>query len=114
MAHLFYNTLNNKGYCDPTSAYSCSSQAGYGLVNTGPFSNFLSDTYWSAEYVRNPNWAWVASSNSGTQSYNEKLISSIHALAVSPGDVAAVPEVQTYALMLAGLGLVGWRAPRRG
>jgi hypothetical protein len=27
---------------------------------------------------------------------------------------AVVPEVQTYALMLAGLGLVGWRARRRG
>ena len=37
-----------------------------------------------------------------------------YALAVSPGDVGAVPEAQTYALMLAGLGLIGWRARRRG
>jgi hypothetical protein len=114
MPHLFYNTLNNKGYCDPASTYSCSSQAGYGLVNTAPFSNFLSDTYWSAEYARHPYWAWVFSSYSGTQSYDEKLISSIHALVVSPGDVAAVPEAQTYALMLAGLGLIVWRAQLRG
>jgi hypothetical protein len=28
--------------------------------------------------------------------------------------VAAVPEPETYALMLAGLGLIGWRARRRG
>jgi hypothetical protein len=27
--------------------------------------------------------------------------------------VAAIPEPETYALMLAGLGLVGWMARRR-
>ncbi len=32
---------------------------------------------------------------------------------VSPDMVAAVPEPETYALMLAGLGLVGWVASRR-
>jgi len=39
-----------------------------------------------------------------------------HAIAVTDGDigVAVVPEARTYALMLAGLGLVGWRAARRG
>ncbi len=33
---------------------------------------------------------------------------------LSPFAVAAVPEPETYALMLAGLGLVGWAARRRG
>jgi len=51
--------------------------------------------------------------NAGGQERHEKA-NNLYALAVSPGDVAAVPEAQTYALMLAGLGLIGWRARRRG
>ncbi|MEQ1662018.1 MAG: DUF1566 domain-containing protein [Thiobacillus sp.] len=35
-------------------------------------------------------------------------------LIVMSGDVVAVPEAETYALMLAGLALIGWRARRRG
>jgi hypothetical protein len=30
------------------------------------------------------------------------------------GSLAPVPEPETWALMLAGLGLVGWAARRRG
>lgn len=36
-----------------------------------------------------------------------------YAWAVSAGDIAAVPEAQTYALMLAGLALVGAVSRRR-
>jgi hypothetical protein len=36
-----------------------------------------------------------------------------YAWAVRDGDVAAVPEPETYALMLAGLGLVGFMARRK-
>ncbi len=33
---------------------------------------------------------------------------------ITTGLIATVPEAQTDALMLAGLGLIGWRARRRG
>lgn len=48
--------------------------------------------------------------------YGNYQAANYFAIAVSDGDigVAVVPEAQTYALMLAGLGLVGWRARRRG
>jgi MYXO-CTERM domain-containing protein len=51
--------------------------------------------------------------NAGGQERHEKA-NNLYALAVSPGDVAAAPEAQTYALILVGLGLIGWRARRRG
>lgn len=35
------------------------------------------------------------------------------AVALEPPSVAAIPEPETYALMLAGLGLVGFMARRR-
>lgn len=50
MAHLFYNTLGNLGYCDPaaSSIQNCSGpQTGWGLSNTGPFSNIQDRNYWS-------------------------------------------------------------------
>ena len=115
MAHLFYNTLDNKGYTTPSSVYpSYTVQVGWGLTNTGPFTHLQADYYWSAtENAPYSGGAWGFYFSNGAQAANIKD-DSFNALAVSSGDVAAVPEAQTYALMLAGLGLIGWRARRRG
>lgn len=115
MAHLFYNTLNNKGYCPVSTDCTPQPQAGWGLTNTGPFTNLQADLYWSGlEYAPSTGHAWNFSFNYGYQVADYKGVVGFYALAVSSGDVAAVPEAQTYALMLAGLGLIGWRARRRG
>lgn len=116
MAHLFYVTLGNPGYNTPAGAVSgCFvSSANTCLDNVGPFANLQAYKYWSAtEYAPNTNGAWLFYVHDGFQGANSKD-EGFYALAVSPGDVAAVPEAQTYALMLAGLGLIGWRARRRG
>lgn len=115
MAHLFYNSLDNKGQVTPSSVYpSFTIQAGYGLVNKGPFTNLQAYYYWSATgYAPNIDYAWFFGWTSGFQNGGNQF-NGFYALAVSPGDVAAVPEAETYALMLAGLGLIGWRARRRG
>ena len=115
MAHLFYDELGNKANYDTSGN---SNQPGWGLTNTGPFTNLRAYAYWyGTELAPNTGDAWVFSFNSGGQNAYYKY-GSYYALAVSPGDVAAavpaVPEAQTYALMLAGLGLIGWRARRRG
>ncbi len=42
MSHMFYVSLGNKAYYSTSGVY----QPGYGLSNTGPFSNVQSDIYW--------------------------------------------------------------------
>jgi hypothetical protein len=114
MAHLFYNTLNNKSYCPVSTNCSPSPQAGWGLTNTSPFTNLLASYYWSGSgYAPATGGAWHFDFGYGFQGAGVEG-NGFYALAVSPGDVAAVPEAETYALMLAGLGLIGWRAKRRG
>ena len=117
MAHLYFVTLGNQSLFTPAFALNDAYAGGANpistLDNVGPFINFQSSHYWSGtEYAPNPSDAWVFYATSGYQSNNPKT-PSFYALAVSPGDVAAVPEAQTYALMLAGLGLVGAAARRR-
>ncbi|MBT9538504.1 PEP-CTERM sorting domain-containing protein [Thiobacillus sp.] len=116
MAHLFYNTLGNSGYFTPSDVVSgCYvSPSNTCLDNTAPFDNLQAYFYWSAtEYAPGTEGAYYFDFGLGSQSVANGS-SYFYALAISPGDVAAVPEAETYALMLAGLGLVGWRARRRG
>jgi hypothetical protein len=94
MAYLFYNTLNNKGYCDPdlSTAGSCSGpQAGWGLTNTGPFSNLQPYVYWSGTtYAPETSSAWRFGFGNSFQGISSKSGSN-YAWAVSSGDIAAVP-----------------------
>ena len=117
MGHLFYVTLGNKGYCTPDAdePESCEEQPGSGLTNTGDFKNLKSSHYWSGlEFAPYPSGAWSFATSDGDQSSFEKD-STLYALAVRPGDVAVspIPEPETYALMLAGLAVVGAAARRR-
>jgi len=51
MAYLYHNTLGNKSYYDPVlsaGSHCMGPQSGWGLTNTGPFSNIQSYYYWSA------------------------------------------------------------------
>ena len=110
MAHLFFDELGNKGYYDTSGN---ANQPGWGLTNPGPFTNLQAGNYWSAtSFPPGTGLAWDFYFDYGLQHADGKY-NGFYALAVSPGDVGAVPEAQTYALMLAGLGLIGWRARRR-
>lgn len=115
MAHLFYVTLGNKGYYAPGTGVG--PQPGWGLTNTASFENLLSGSYsWSSlESALHPREARAFFYAGGYQGDLPKW-HRFYAVAVRPGDVAAVPEPQTWALLLLGLGavMVARRRPRQG
>lgn len=104
MGHLFYSELGG------TAGQSILTSADADMAK---FSNLKADRYWSSTaYVPSAGYAWNFYFDNGYQGANLDTIER-YALAVSPGDVAAIPEAETYAMMLAGLGLIGWRVRRR-
>lgn len=114
MAHLFYSTLGNPGYYTPAGVLSgCyTSSSDTCLDNTGPFSNVQEDVYWSGSDYEYPLYGWFFGTFDGYQDAYPKNYD-LYAWAVSTGDVAAVPEADTWAMMLAGLGLVSVVTRRR-
>ena len=104
---------NTTGLC---TGYDCTcSEAGHlgyvelgnsagAMTNTGAFQNLLPANYWAAEY------AAVSAFNLGTSDGLPGVSNkgnTFLAMAVRPGDIAAaIPEPETYSLMLAGLAAV--------
>lgn len=117
MAHLFYVTLGNSGIVDTTGALTgCYVvDVDHCFNHQGPFANLkFPYLYWNdAAYVQFPAEAWVFRMDQGALGLGTK--SGEHRVwVVSDGDVGAVPEPETVAMLLAGLGLTAWRVRRRG
>ena len=105
MGHLFYTD----GGLSPDQSITTSA-----TLNSY-FTNMQSYVYWSGTaYAPNPaNLAWNFGTGVGYQNGGGQL-NEFYAWAVRPGDVAApIPEPETYAMLLAGLGLLGVVAKRR-
>lgn len=105
MAHLFYETLGNKAYCPPGDDLCAGApQDGWGLKNTGPFNNMLSDGYWfGLQYAPQSSHAWFFLTGSGRQGI-AGTSGGLYAVAVRHGNVAAaVPEPQTLVLTMLAL-----------
>ena len=89
MGHLWYVELGNS---EPN------------FTNAGGFQNLRSDFYWSGVAdALDPDLVWIFSTRDGIQGRASES-AALYAMAVRPGDnAAAIPEPETYALMLAGL-----------
>lgn len=125
MAHMYMTTLANPSYSGFTDSYGNGPGLSAPLLeNTGPFSNLQAYGYWfSLDHAVSP-WtgeistdeAWRYSFYAGRQD-NLANSEQLFAWAVHDGDVgqitAAVPEPETYALMLAGLAMMVPLARRR-
>lgn len=105
LANLWFNTLGN------TSVISVGGvmyPQGWDNPNLNPFINlyigeYLTDTDFGSDH----DYTWVFYTYMGSQTSNWKYNTDLYAWAVRDGDVASVPEPETYAMFLAGLGLVG-------
>lgn len=116
-----------------TGLYNFTNQCGITCNENGTFagtSSLLSNTVGAIDLRIDMALAsvWNYDSNSGTSSNGSAYIDPYieidptwalanpgYSISVSPGvgNVASVPEAETYAMMLAGLGLVGFVARRR-
>jgi len=104
---LFYNELGNKAYLGIDGQI----QAGYGFVNTGPFKSLISGTINGSYFINYGRFELAT----GAQLVGVDNMNGFgFALAVRPGDVAAVPLPAAGWLFGSGLlGLIGVvRAPR--
>lgn len=121
MAHMFYVTLGNKSSFNYSGSTPIS---GGGLINTGPFINLQNGGYWYStptefDYSNGgytPAWGFTMASGFQGGLTEDLGRWGQHAWAVRDGDVGmtlAVPEADTWVMLLAGLGLVGYRAQRR-
>ena len=75
LASLWYDTLGNTPYYSTTGT---SAQAGWGLSNTGPFSNLQSSVYWSGtECAPLTGGAWGFYTDGGYQDGTRKSIATM-------------------------------------
>lgn len=131
MAFMYYVNLGLKPFLNPGGAnrydwgifgngtYNGTDNNSYGQNDVGQIKNLQAFAYWSGtERALDPAnttsiGAWNFGMADGFQDTNYKY-QDYYAWAVRDGDVAApIPEPETYAMMLAGLGLLGVVARRR-
>lgn len=118
MAYMYYVNLGLKGYNDTSGAVP----PDWGMYGNGTWGgqkdinlvkNLQSWNYWSgAEYANTTTSSWGFQTTHGNQTNLFKGGQNF-AWAVRDGDVAAVPEPETYAMLLAGLGLLGFTTRRK-
>jgi len=118
LVHLFVD-LGNFAMYDENAIYRGGfSGVDWGLAHTGPFVNFQNYVYWTAIInPADPTLAWRHFyTENGRMSWRLVEDPDQYVMLVADGDIAApavvshAPEPETYAMLLAGLGLLGFVA----
>jgi hypothetical protein len=109
LIHLFVADLGNQ---DQQSVLNQTGDTATQIANLAMFQNVGTTGYWSSTPRPPYEQAWFYWSLRGIEAANG-INAGLNAIAVRDGDVSAVPEPETYALMLAGLGVLGAVARRR-
>jgi hypothetical protein len=115
MGYMFYNYFGgNAG----ESVLNQTGDSAQEMANLGLFTNVSDRFYWTGTALNDDN-AWMFATYDGSQSTPSRHLE-FRAVAVRDGDVdldvgspTHVPEPETWALMLAGLGATGVMARRR-
>lgn len=116
MAYMYYVNLDNQDWFD--TRYLIWQPSGMVDNPADPndeslFTNLMRSEYWSgSDIAQDTRQAWYFDMSWGYQNSSFKDADR-RAWAVRDGDVAAIPEPETFAMMLTGLGLVGAVARRR-
>lgn len=127
LGYMFFVNLKNKAAYDvsgaPTGCYpssltnKCFQNLSFIDVESGNTISFLNarQNYWSeSEFNENGyDLGFYFATYNGFQAIAGKGSIAIDAWAVRDGDVAAIPEPETYAMFLAGLGLIAVAAGRK-
>ncbi|UCV27012.1 PEP-CTERM sorting domain-containing protein [Ferribacterium limneticum] len=119
LAYMYHINLGLKSHFSTSGA----SQPDYGVfgngtsggqADVGPVLNLQSYYYWSGSaFAIDPEgYAWYFRPLDGMQTYVTQS-NLLFGWAVRSGDVAAVPEPESYAMLLAGLGLLAGVARRK-
>ncbi|MDO9271481.1 MAG: PEP-CTERM sorting domain-containing protein [Rugosibacter sp.] len=113
-AHNLLQTTSNGSTATAGAAY-VGDGAAFGLA--GKWENRFNGVAWADEGALNTNEFWMLDSNNGTSSTRALVTSYAGDFTYNAGvltySVAAIPEPSEYALMLAGLGMIGFMARRR-
>lgn len=104
LAELYYQELGTQWVSDGLDL-----QPIYGIKD--PQENFVNEkkygAYWTdTEYSQFPSYAWTFRADIGYLDWYPKEFQ-FYAWAVSPGQISVVPESDSVAMLLLGLGLVG-------
>jgi hypothetical protein len=123
LGHLYYTELGNNPYRNPDGTYNSQTKI-YGLLNDGDFKNLKSTPYWSGTAASGAPYynqsAWYFDPTSGLQYVGMKsdpksaiAVRTGRVTYIDPSVAAPIPEPETYAMMLAGLGLLGFMSRRK-